>query len=41
MEGNKGVLEMGRVLDALRNKKYGKNLKFGCGKNLLRATMPQ
>ena len=38
----KRVLEMGTILGALRNRKYGKkNLNLGCGKNMLKVTVLQ
>jgi len=40
-EENRRVLEMGTILDALRNRKFGKNLNLGRGKNMQKATVLQ
>jgi hypothetical protein len=40
-EENIRVLEMGTILDALRNRKCGKNLRLGRGKNMQKVTMTQ
>jgi len=40
-EENRRALEMGRILDALRNRKCGKNLNHVCGKNMLHVTVVQ
>jgi hypothetical protein len=40
-EGIKRDVEMGTILDALKNRKYGKNLNLCCRKNMLKVTMLQ